>query len=85
MPAKKDEEIPWNKLSVDLIFPFIVCRKLKKEHLNLKSITMIDPVTGWFKIMEYNNKHTIKIANLVEATWLTRYHWPMEIMYDQGS
>ena len=46
---------------------------------------MIDPVTGWFKIMEYNNKHTIKIANLVEATWLTRYHWPIEIMYDQGS
>ena len=46
---------------------------------------MIDPVTGWFKIIQYNDKRVIPIANLVEAKWLYRYPRPMEITYYQGS
>ena len=46
---------------------------------------MIDHVTGWFKITQYDDKHDISIANLVETKWLTRYHRPTEITYDQGS
>ena len=46
---------------------------------------MINPTTGWFKITQYKNKHVIKIANLVETTWLTIYTRPEEIIYDQGS
>ena len=46
---------------------------------------MIDPVTGWFEIMKYNDKRAISIANLVETTWLYRYPIPIEITYDQGS
>ena len=46
---------------------------------------MIDPVTGWFEITQYYDKIAIKIANLVETMWLTRYPRPMEITYDQGS
>ena len=46
---------------------------------------MIDPVTGWFKITQYNDKRVISITNLVETIWLTRYPIPMEIMYDQRS
>ena len=45
---------------------------------------MIDPVTGWFEVTQYINKKVMKIANLVETTWLVRYLWPVEIMYDQG-
>ena len=45
---------------------------------------MIDPVTGWFDIMEYNNKRVMTIANLVETTWLVQNLWPVEIMYDRG-
>ena len=33
---------------------------------------MIDPVTGWFEITQYNNKTEISIADLVETTWLSR-------------
>ena len=44
---------------------------------------MIDPVTGWFEIMEYNNKRTVSIKNLFEIMWLTIYPRPMEIRYDQ--
>ena len=46
---------------------------------------MIDPVTGWFEVIQYNNKRTISIANLVETTWLSRYTTiPMEITYEQA-
>ena len=45
---------------------------------------MIDPVTGWFEVIKYNNKREISVSNLVETTWLSRYLRPMEIMYDRG-
>ena len=46
---------------------------------------MIDPVTGWYKITQYDDKIVISIANLFETTWLNRYPRSMEITYDQGS
>ena len=46
---------------------------------------MIDPVTGWSQITEYDDKIVISIANLVETTWLNKYPRPIEITYDQGS
>ena len=45
---------------------------------------MIDPMTGWFEVVQYDDKSEITIANLVEATWLYRYPRPIEITYDQG-
>ena len=45
---------------------------------------MIDPVTGWFEIVQYDDKRSITIANLVETAWLSRYPIPKEITYDQG-
>ena len=45
---------------------------------------MIYPVTGWFKITQYDKKKVISIKNLVETMWLTRYPRPMEITYCQG-
>ena len=46
---------------------------------------MIDLVTGWFKITQYDNKIAISSVNLIETTRLTRYPRPMEVIYDQGS
>ena len=45
---------------------------------------MINPVTEWFEIAQYEDKRAISIAKLVETTWLSRYPRPIEIMYDQG-
>ena len=45
---------------------------------------MIDPVTRWFKITQYNVKKATTIANLVETTWLVLYPRPAEIMYGRG-
>ena len=45
----------------------------------------INPVTGLFKITQYNNKIVMSIASLVETIWLSRYLIPMEITYLQWS
>ena len=45
---------------------------------------MIDPVTRWFEIVQYNNKKSMMITKLVETMWLVRYIWPVEITYDRG-
>ena len=44
-------------------------KKLQKQNLNLKYVTMINPMIGWFEITQYDNKIVISIANLVETTW----------------
>ena len=48
----------------------------RNKILNLKSNTMTDPVTGWFKIMQYDDKIVISIESLVDTTCLTRYPRP---------
>ena len=37
---------------------------------------MIDPVTGSFKIKQYDDKKSIMVANIVEQEWLARYPRP---------
>ena len=71
LSAKLAEEIPWNELFVYLIGPYVIRRKCKREKLHLKSVTMIDPITGWFEVVGYYDKRAITIANLVETTWLS--------------
>ena len=36
------------------------------EPLMLKILTMVEPTTGWFYILQYNNKQTYQIENLVD-------------------
>ena len=45
LPVKEDEEIPWNKLCVDIIGTYVICRNGQKENINIKAVMMIDPVT----------------------------------------
>mgnify|MGYP002063500018 FL=1 len=85
LPAKEAEAEPWERLCVDLIGPYKIAQKGKKKPLKLQALTMIDPATGWFEIVEYNDKKSITIANLMEMTWLSRYPRPSLIQYDQGS
>ena len=84
LPAKTAEAEPWDKLCVDLIGPYSVKRKGKKK-LTLWAVTMIDPATGWFEMKEIKDKTAINVADVVEQTWLTRYPWPTQIVYDKGT
>ena len=45
---------------------------------------MIDSVTGWFEVTQYNNKKAMTITNLVKTMLMVQYPCPLEITYDQG-
>ena len=81
LPAKEAEGTPWEHLCVDLIGEYKTKWKGKKM-LKMKAVTMIDPATGWFEIIQYSDKKSITIANLVEQTWLSRYPGPTLITHD---
>ena len=46
---------------------------------------MIDPATKCFEIKDIKSKRADIIANVVEKTWLTRYPWPTQVVYDRGN
>ena len=46
---------------------------------------MVDSEIGWFLIVQYNDKQSNTIANLVYQTWFCRYPRPTIITYDQGN
>jgi hypothetical protein len=64
-------------------------------------MTMLDPVTGWFEIVEVPNfiiedvqkklidtqtdKSSARISRLFDQTWLSRYPRPKEVIFDNGS
>jgi hypothetical protein len=83
LPPKEAETIPWDVLCVDLIGPYTIKRRGKKN-LTLWCVTMIDPATGWFEMREIPNKEAFTIATLVEQTWFTRYPWPSQVIFDRG-
>ena len=91
LPPKDAEAVPWQQLCVDLIGPYKIPinspnKAWKKNKFNeLWCITMIDPVTSWFEMVEIYNKTPMEIANIVEMTWLNRYPRPRNIIFDGGS
>ena len=84
MPEKEAEAIPWDKMCIDLIGPYKIRRK-GQEPLVCRCVTMIDPATGWFEICQYDDKRSITVANIAKQEWFSRYLWPSQITYDQGS
>ena len=65
--------------------PYKVKQRHEKEMEALRCVTMIDPATSWFEIRKINDKKSFTVAQQVELAWLTRYPWPDEIIYDQGT
>ena len=82
---KEAEAIPWYRLSVDLIDPYKIMRQGHNEPLILKYLTMIDPATTWFEIVQYNYKQEATKKDLVQKTWLCRYLRPTIITYYRGN
>ena len=82
IPPKRAEVTPWHTLCIDLIGPYKI-GKGKKE-IRLHCMTMIDPATGWFEIVQVPNRQADDISNLLELTWFTRYPWPTEVVMDRG-
>jgi hypothetical protein len=51
---------------------------------SLLVLTMIDPVTGWFEIVEATYESETFIQDLFHNAWLVRYPWPQFIVFDNG-
>jgi transposase InsO family protein len=84
LPPKEPEEIPWERLCIDLIGPYTIGAKCKSDELTLHCLTMIDPATGWFEIAEIPAKTADVVMDILERTWLVRYPRPTEIIMDRG-
>jgi len=69
---------------VDLIGPYTI--QQPNGELQLTCLTMIDPVTRWFEIIQVpsNDKSSARISQLFNNAWLSRYPRPKYITYDNG-
>lgn len=108
VPAKTIEDlVPWRTVHIDLIGPYTITAKqmqpegeIKEIELKLTAMTMVDPATGWFEIVEvpyysiedvkkdennYIDKSSARISRLFDQTWLSRYPRPKEVVCDNGS
>jgi hypothetical protein len=70
-------------LCIDLVGPYTMGKD--SDEVKLHCLTMIDPATGWFEIVEIPNRHADYISNFLERTWLTCYPWPTQVVLDRGS
>ena len=74
LPEKKDvETASWNALCLDLIGPHKIDLP-NNEKLTLHCVTMIDPATGWFEIVEIPKKSADIVSNAVETMCLVDIH-----------
>jgi Integrase zinc binding domain len=72
LPPKESEASPWNKMCIDLIGPYTICRKGNND-LICKCVTMIDLATGGSEVHQYDDKRSITVANIAEQEWFSRY------------
>ena len=84
LPPKQAETNPWYTLCIDLIGPYKIPQRRKKQ-LKLWCITMINPATGWFEMAKTPNKTAAEIADITKKTWFTCYPLPQRIVFDCGT
>jgi len=71
-PKPNPDVIPWQTLCVDPVGPYKFSDPEKPEtHIELHCVTVMDPATGFFEMVEIGEKTTDMIANWSEIYWLT--------------
>ena len=79
------EAIPWVRLLVDIIIPYKIIIEVYDKPLIIRSSSRIYSATGWFEILQYNNKLTAIISNLVDQSWLCRHQSPTITTHNHGN
>ena len=46
---------------------------------------MIDPVTRWFKLVQYNDKKSATTSIIIKKSWICRYPTPKIIACNRGN
>jgi hypothetical protein len=75
---------PWVMVCVDLVGPLPFTIRIPAKTHSLLALTMIDPATVWFEILEATNKSATSIQDLFHNTWLACYPRPQFIVFDNG-
>eukprot|EP00804_Cyclotella_cryptica_P018324 CCRYP_017983-RA/>CCRYP_017983-RA protein AED:0.41 eAED:0.41 QI:0/0/0/1/1/1/2/0/348 len=80
LPTKLAITNPWEALYVDLIGPFTLKGK-DKTQIDFMCITMIDPATSWFEIVELpvSQPNTVNESDI--ADFLTKVAWVVSSTY----
>ena len=76
IPPKIAKTVPWRTVCVDLIGPYTIKAK-DGTILNFMCLTMIDPATGWFEIVELLNIDCTYVRDNKEEI--------VEVMIDKSS
>jgi Integrase zinc binding domain len=84
LPEKDAECKPWERRCVDMIGLYTIKRKVNQP-LPCWCVTMIDPETSWCEIKQVQNREAHTLASVVEQTWLTRYPWPIIVVFDKST
>ena len=84
LPEKAGEIIKWGRVNVDMWGP-------KTEHnkngwdYQIHGMTMVDPVTVWFKLEQlFDNPTAFRCQQILDTTWLAQYLRLREIGFDNG-
>jgi len=84
LPLNLQSPKPCQVLSVDLVGPYEITDADKKKY-ELTALTMADPATGWFEIIELPHGHTgEQVALALDRTWFSRYPRPQPCRFDNG-
>ena len=75
LPAKIATIIPWNQVCVDLVGPYTIKAK-DGSILDFMCLTMIDPATGWFEIVE---------LPIAEVSYVRKGEEVVEVIIDKSS
>ena len=74
LPAKKNLDVePWQRVDVDLIGPWTIKIKSKTNKMELRALTMNDPVTRWFEIIEIKHPTSHECMEAFNSACLCRY------------
>ena len=84
LPVRDVEDDPWQVVCVDLVGPYEAITKDGATHTR-HAMTMVDPATGWFEIVEIPDKRAVTTATLFDRTWLSRYPRPLKVIFDNGN
>ena len=82
LPAKTAEKEPWQTVQVDLVGAWKV--KTPSGTKSLLALTAIDTATGWFEIVDINDKTAGTVMDAFHNQLLCHYPRPTKIIFDNG-
>jgi hypothetical protein len=84
LPLKQSYSLtPWERVDVDLIGPYKIKNKNGKTY-SLLAMTMIDPATRWFEVVQIKEKTAECAQTAFNDGWLSCYPRPLYVGFDNG-